>query len=241
MKVVNITAKQRAAINRQVQRVCKADAAETVGTWRFADELVTLATVYKAAYHKPPSTKTLDQLVHITRDGSRMQRLIKVASFFPASTRVAGAGMRIYEKAFDVNQSLKCEGRPQFTAEAIADLIRSRSISNADIMKDYMGFRDDPEDARIQFEQRNALRKLAMTKSEWRRISKKKWLKLIEKDAHLAAAAVIANNEDSWFITQVNQALNNLGSGYHISSNHQYVQQDLFEDEFTDEANTEAA
>ena len=39
-------------------------------------------------------------------------------------------------------------------------------------MKDYMGFRDDPEDDRIQFEQRNALRKLAMTKSEWRRISK---------------------------------------------------------------------
>ena len=32
MKVVNITANQRAAINRQVQRVFKADAAETVGT-----------------------------------------------------------------------------------------------------------------------------------------------------------------------------------------------------------------
>ena len=64
---------------------------------------------------------------------------------------------------------------------------------------------------------------------------------MIEKDAHLAAAAVIANNEDSCFIMQVNQALNDLGSGYHISSNHQYVQQDLFEDEFTDEVNTEAA
>ena len=53
--------------------------------------------------------KRLISSVHITRDGSRMQRLIKVATFFPASTRVAGARMRIYEKAYDVNPSLKSE------------------------------------------------------------------------------------------------------------------------------------
>ena len=236
-------AQKRQLIDRHVERVQKADAGTTAATWKLADELAELVDAYKLCHKFPPSASKLEEITNIGRDGTRMQLLAKLAKFFPQQLRQPPVGVRVYAKAYQMNRSLKAEGRKMFTAEELVG--HMKGATSAIVVKDFVTWaargRDRPADTEEVIEVRDHI--VANTPNY--KLTAKKWFKTYDMSPAFAIAAAVKLLPDTCSINRINTALARLDLDYRImkpeSPRSTNIQVEPFDDEDGESTPNEAA
>ena len=199
-------------IDRHVARVQKAESGTTAATWKLADAIAALIAAYKQCHKFPPSASKLQQITKLDRNGTRMQLMAKVATFFPSELRKPGVGVRVYETVYKANQSLKLQGRERFSADQLIEIMGN--FPSAETAGQFVKWAAAKRDRPADFEEIKQVRDDLLAGRPNYKLTAKKWFKAYDVDPAFAIAAAIRLLPDEVPFDKINNALSRLGLDY---------------------------